>query len=219
MGKEFAVSLFARRFAMLFLASLFVVGPFGFAASVAQRPETSIAMLQKAINARDLALAEQYLDIDGVITKIIDILLTEEDVAKSLNNGALTIGLALAISSDANTAAAFKEFLQSEAREYVRHGVVSGAFSGALVKNASTYGGLIKKTFRGKEKDKIAFGPASVLSRKVESAMVTTTLTRGDNGRAYPLKLRLERQSGVWRVVELINTRDIIQKAIKKDAK
>jgi len=213
------VSLFARRFAVLFFTCLFVAEPLGFAASVAQKPEASIAMLQQAINTRDLDLAEQYLDIDGVITKIIDILLTEEDVAKSLNNGVLTIGLALAISADANTAAAFKEFLQSEAHEYVRHGVVSGAFSGTLSKDASTYGGLIKKAFRGKGKDNIAFGPANVLSREGESALVTTTLTRGDKGRAYSLKLRIERQSGVWRVVELINTRDIIQKAIKKDAK
>ncbi len=213
------MTLFARRFALLFFACALVAGPFRLMVFAAQGPEASIAMLQKAVSTHDLALTERYLDIDGVTAKAMDVLLADDAAIKALNSDALAVGLTLAVSGGANTVAVFKDFLQGEARVYVRHGVVSGAFAGNLVEGASTYGGLFKKAFRGKGKDKIVFGPAKEMKREGESALVATTLAQGVKNHAYPLELRLERQDGVWRVVELTNARELIQQAVSKDAK
>lgn len=211
--------LFARRFFLLPFVCLLVAGPFCFASSAAKSPEASISMLQKAVNTRDMALAEQYLDIDGVTAKAVDVIASDPAALQALGNDIVAATLALAMGGNEKANPLLKNLLQNEAREYVRHGVVSGAFAGTVAEGASTYGGLFKKAFRGGEKNKIVFGPATVRKRDGPIALVATNLAQGTKGRVYPLELRLEERDGVWRVVELANIQDFIQKSVKKDPK
>ena len=211
--------LFSPCFVAAFFLWTLAAGLLPPAAVAAQGPEASVAMLQKAVDTRDMALAERYLDIDGITAKAVDVLVADPALLQSLGNKAIAIAVALAAAGNEKANPVLKELLQSEAREYVRNGVVSGIFAGNVVEGASTYAGLFKKAFRGGKKNTIAFGPAKVLKQEGGSALVATMLAQGVKGRAYPLELRLERRGDVWRVVELANAKDFVQKAMKKDAK
>lgn len=197
------------------MAALFVIccslcGPACFAAHAAAGPETAIRMLQQGINAKDLALVEKHLDIDSVVATGLQQMLADPKVTDEIaKDPAVAMMLALGGGS-ANEA--LHTLLVTEAREYVAHGVVSGAFAGKPDKNAAPYRGFFRNAFRGGEKDKKVFGPAK-LSPRANASLVTTTLADGVKGRVYPLTLRVQRQAGVWRVVELCNMADFIRAA------
>ena len=176
-------------------------------------PEDSIGMLQKGIDERDRDLVEKYMDIDALVGKAVDQLLADEEVLREAGkNPAIALVLALG----GNGGEALRTLLAAEAREYVGYGVSSGAFAGKPEKTASNYQSIFGKVFRGGEKDRKRFGPATVKSREKDTAIVSTTLLDGPK-RVYPLDLKLERQSGVWRIVGLANTDVLTPK--RKEAK
>lgn len=190
-------------------------GPGSLAPAAAAGPADSIRMLQQGIDAKDLSLVEKYLDIDGVVAKgLKQVLVDREFVNEAAQNPA--IAMVLALGGNAATNEALQSLLVAEARGYVSHGVVSGAFAGSPEKTATPYRGIFGNVFRGGEKDKKVFGPAKLVKSGKNDAVVTTVLADGTKGRAYPLELRMARQDGVWRVVELANAADFMRKAKEK---
>lgn len=210
-----------RRVLLAFLAVVpLLLGPGNDSVHAASRsvpgPEESIRMLQKGIDDKDIDLVQKYLDIDSLVGKAVDQLLANEDVLQEAGkNPAIAMVLALGGNPGANEA--LRSLLAGEAREYVSHGVTTGAFAGAPDKNAAGYQSIFGKVFRGGEKDKKHFGPASVKSRDKTTAVVSTTLVDGVKKKSYPLDLKLEKQQDVWRVVGLANPPAFTRK--NKDAK
>ena len=202
----------------LFLVWFLAFGPGGLAAFAASGPEQTVAMLQKGINTRSLALVETYLDLDAIVNRAVDAAMADDALLREAGkNPALAIALAMGGTSGGNDA--FRTLLASEFREYVRHGVVSGAFAGKPVEGASVYRGIFGKAFRGGEKDKAIFGPATVREWGKKGAVVTGVLFQGARGRQFPLELRVVKQKNVWRVVELINTPELVRSGGTKEAK
>lgn len=200
--------------AALFALCFALSWPGCFAAQAAPGPEETIPLLQQGIDTKNLALVEKHLDIDGVVAKGLEQLLADPEVVTEVaKNPAVAVMLALG-GEEAN--AALHTLLLTETREYITHGVVSGAFAGTPDKTAAPYRGLFRKAFKGGEKDKKVFGPAKVSQREKNASLVTTTLADGTKGRVYPLTLRLQRQAGVWRVVELRNLPEFINAAKRK---
>lgn len=175
-----------------------------FAASAAPRPEESIAMLQKAIDSRDMELAEKYLDVDGIVRSGVDMALQDKAVLRELQKYPAAAVL-LALGGSSGGGEALRGLLSAEVREYVRHGVVSGAFAGKPQEGASVYNGILGKPFKGGAKDKKAFGPVSVKKKDASSALLAASLMQGAKKRTYPLELVAKKQEGVWRIVQLAN--------------
>ncbi|SBW04842.1 conserved exported hypothetical protein [uncultured delta proteobacterium] len=198
------------------MACVLLFGPGSLLPSAAAGPEDSIRMLQQGIDTKDLSVVETYLDIDGVVAKgLTQVLADPELVNEAAQNPA--IAMVLALGGNAATNEALRSLLVSEARSYVTYGVVSGAFAGKPEKTATPYQGVFGKVFRGGEKDKKVFGPAKVKQSGKNGAVVTTVLADGTKGRAYPLELRMARQEGVWRVVEVANAADFMRKSKEKN--
>jgi hypothetical protein len=193
------------------LAFLFLCPSVNAAAKTVPGPAESIRMLQKGIDDKDLDLVEKYVDIDAMVGKAVDQLLADEEILQEAGKNP-AIAMIFALGGNAGANDALRSLLSAEARGYVNHGVTSGAFAGEPEKNASTYQSLFGKVFRGGEKDRKRFGPASVKSRNKNTAVVATTLVDGVKQRVYPLELQLENQNGVWRVVGLNNKPGLARK-------
>ena len=198
-------------FVVLALFFCFTCSPANAASKAAPGPAESIRMLQQGIDNKDLALVEKYLDIDSVVGRAVDQMLSDEEILQEAGKNP-AIAMVLALGGNAGSNEALRSLLSSEARGYVNHGITSGAFAGEPEKNASAYQSLFGKMFRGGEKDRKRFGPASVQSRNKNTAVVATTLVDGVKQRVYPLELQLENQKGVWRVVGLNNKPGLVRK-------
>lgn len=186
------------------------------AALAAADPEISVAMVQKGIDTRDLELVGRYLDVDGVVGKAVETIMDNPEVLSAFAKTSFPISALLALGNAEQTAPALREFLASEVKEYIRHGVVSGAFAGNYVDGASTYQGVFRKAFRGGEKNKVVFSDVIVKRKDKTAAIVSCTLASGKKGQTYPLELRIESHEKSWRIVELHNASSLVKKAMEK---
>lgn len=185
-------------------------------AAMKSGPEQSLREAQKAIDSRDMAKLETYLDLQRLVSKAVDVAVTDDSVMRSVEKyPAAALVLAVGSASGANDA--IRTMLTREALEYVRHGVTSGAFAGSPVEGASVYRGIFVKAFRGGQKDRVLLSPGKVVNKDASSATMSATLAHGDTGRAYPLELLAEKQGSIWRIVEVINMPDLIHTATRKN--
>lgn len=174
-------------------------------------PAQTVTMIQRGIDAADLAMVERYLDIDAVAAKAASVAVTDENTLREAGKEpAVAALIALGAATGANDA--IRDMLAAEAAEYVRHGVTSGAFAGSPKQDAPPYRGIFSKAFRGGAKDKQTFGPATVTSQNQDTARVVTSLRSGPKGTPQSLDLLLEKRNGVWRVMKVVNLPEILRK-------
>ena len=187
--------------------------------ALAAGPEEAVIMVQKGVDSRDLDMVEKYLDLDAVLKKAVEVAVADESVIKEAGKyPAAALVLALGSASGANDAV--RDLLAAETREYIRHGVVSGAFAGAPKEDVSVYKGIFGgKAFRGGEKDKKTFGPVSVKQKGDSSARLATSLADAKNGKTYPLDLIVQKQQGIWRIVEIGNAPELVHQTVQKRKK
>ena len=178
-------------------------------------PTQAIVMIQKGIDAADLAMVEQYLDIDAVVDEAAAVAVADE---KALREAGREPAAAVIIALGSATGAkdAIRDMLSSEAKEYVRYGVTSGAFAGNPKQDAPPYGGIFSRAFTRGARDKKIFGPATVVSQKGDTACVTTSLQSGSQKAAYPLNLLLQKQNAAWRVVAIRNFPEILHQGMQR---
>ncbi|MDR3074382.1 MAG: hypothetical protein LBV01_06655 [Deltaproteobacteria bacterium] len=174
-------------------------------------------MLQAAIDACDMARVAACLDVDAVVDKGVKAAMKDEAAMREANKFP-AVALALALGASSGSTEVLCGLFSSEVKEYVRHGVVSGAFAGKPREGASVYGGMFGKVFRGGDKDRRVFGPATVKSRSGATARIATSLAEGRKARVYPLELVARREKGVWRIVEVANIAELIALGMKKEA-
>lgn len=193
---------------VIIAAGVLFYGAFPFPASAeSQDPAQSVAMLQQGIDTNDMVLVEKYLDIDTVIEKGVESVVVDENVLReAAKYPAINMALAL---GPATGNEILRSILGAEAREYVRHGVTSGAFAGKPAADAPAYRGLFGKAFKGGDKDKRTFGKASVTKTAGDTAYVKTSLTGGRKKKTYPLDLVVRKQKGLWRITEISNVAEL----------
>lgn len=181
----------------------------------AQGPAESVTMLQKAIDTSDMLLVEKYLDIDTMLEKGVESIIVDEDVLREAAKYP-AINMALALGPNVGNEV-LRTLLGAEAREYIRHGVASGAFAGTPRADAPPYRGMFGKAFRGGEKDKRTFGKATVTKKSGDTAYVKTSLSGGRKNKIIPLELVARKQKGVWRIVEVANAAQLFGGGGKKE--
>lgn len=183
-----------------------------------QGPAQTVALLQKAVDDCDMAAVERYLDLGSVTDKAAAVAVADKNVLSAASENP-TAAVVIALGSAAGVTDAVRDMLAAEAKEYVRHGVVSGAFAGTPKDGAPAYRGIFAKAFRGGAKDKKTFGPASIVSQQGATARVRTSLRSGTKAKTQPLDLIMERQSDVWRIVEIANLPAILSHSINRNKK
>ncbi|CAK7001809.1 MAG: hypothetical protein DELT_00060 [Desulfovibrio sp.] len=191
-------------------AFLFMCALPAFTASAAPAvtgPAETIAMLQKAIDTNDIALAEKYLDIDAVLAKGVENIAVDETLLRESNHPAINMALALGPHAGSEI---LRTLLAAEAREYLRHGVVSGAFAGNPKADAPPYKGIFPKAFRGGDKDKRSFGKTTVTKTTGDTAYLKASIIQGRKNKTLPLELVARKQDGVWRIVEVANAAELV---------
>ncbi len=186
------------------------------AATAAQSdPAEAVRMLQKAIDTRDATLMERHIDLDAVVGKAVDAVLTDADAVKEAERSSPAIALVLSgMGSDERVKSVARHLLTAETKQFVRYGVTSGAFAGTAKPGAHPGAGLLAANLRGGAGDKKTFGAASVRSQSADAALVNTSLTDAANGESYPLELGLQQQNGVWRVTEITNIHALIRRTV-----
>ena len=204
-----------RQFFFTGLAVCFFVCGVQFAAVAAAGPESSVIMLQKGIDTKDLAMVETYLDVDGVVAKAVETVINDEDVLRAIEKKSFPIAAILAMGNADQTAPMLRDFLASEVKEYIRHGVVSGAFAGKPEEGVSIYQGVFRKAFRGGEKNKIVFRNP-VVKKSDKTGTVSCFMASGKKGREYPLELLAVPEGKGWRIVELRNAAGLVKQAMEK---
>lgn len=180
---------------------------FSFAAAQTKGPAESVNMLREAVAANDFALAEKYADIDAIIKKGVERVIVDEKILREASKNP-AVDMALALGPGAGNEV-LRALLAAEAREYIRHGIVSGAFAGKPRPDVPAYGGLFPEAFRGGDNDRVTFGNATTTRITGDTAHVKTSLTRGRNARVYPLELVVRKREGIWRIEEVSNAAEL----------
>lgn len=184
-------------------------------AAVKGGPAGAVTGVQKAIEANDMALLERAIDLDAVVAKGVEAALADDAVVEAVSKyPAAALVLALGSSGGANEA--IRTLLGSEVKEYIRHGVVSGAFAGKPKDNVSRYGGIFgSKAFRGGDKDIVTISDVTVKNQDKSSARVTATVTQGSKKKTYPVEMAVQKQQSGWRIVEIANIPDLVRQNAK----
>lgn len=181
------------------------------AASDASTPVKAIAMMQKAIDSKDAALADSLLDYDSVVNSFITETLPQinEAAAKGLIELPSPLDMVLFSLNTGNRATqkTATALLTSEAKKFTDYGVASGSFAGKPVeadKIKNLDGGLFLQ-FGGISPYKKEFGKAELKEMNGNEAVVATSLKDYGTGGRYPLELRMVKEGDTWKAVKLEN--------------
>ena len=215
---RFSSTLFA---ATLLCSSflLFAPGMCAEASAAASGPLAALATAQKGIDEANSDLFTQAVDIDSVLNKATGTLTAavQKQVAEGKMGGSnAMLALSLAGAGDPNSpqGAMIKQMLLSEVKSFVAAGINGGYFAGEpngkVTSSSGSFGSLIdiKKMSKGRKE----IVPGKVISQKGEAATVSATLVDHGTGR-FPLMLGMEQQNGRWRVTEVTNAADLLERA------
>lgn len=183
----------------------------------AEQPEDVPQQLQRAIDTNDWSAAKPHLDTQALVGGFINDSLDELNQAAMEGDfkvsGPLAFALASLNSGNAATKQAGITFLSTEINKFTHYGVESGAFSGKMRPDSEIQkldGGLFLQY--GKiSRERKEFGPASLVSRNGDTAIVKTSLKDYHNGQVYPLRLEMQEKDGVWKAVKVLNAADLVK--------
>jgi hypothetical protein len=202
----------------LVLAAAFLFNPVpaaGEAGRVAARsPEELIGEVQKAIDAKDDARFRLLVDTGSIAGRALDALL--EHAAQSPDGTAFLPPIpALMLSSLGNSPMALSELrdlLVRETERFARWGVRSGYFAGKTDRDARLEG-LQALLFSEVSPGRKQLVPAASALPAGENEVLLPAKLRDHGGNGdYPLLLRLERTPSGWRVTELVNTLELMER-------
>ena len=179
-------------------------------AFAASSPEESIHRLQEGVDNAETERVLSYLDIDQVVGRALDAALKHEEVLR-ITKQYPPLAFALSLGGGLGTGV-IQDFLTAEVKQFVLYGVSSGAFAGRPHSGKPKPGGLMDGLLRGGAKDRKIFGEAITRHREGDTALVSTSLFDAGSGETYPLELKLERQNTLWRVMEITNIQQHINR-------
>lgn len=200
--------------ALLICAVIAFSGGRTLAASATRRPSAAVRGVQQAIDTSDMILLTRYMDLDGLITRAVSVAVADASVREAV---AQYPAAALVLAVGGNDAVdALRALLASEIREYVRHGVTSGAFAGAPRAGVSTYRGLFGSIFRGGARDRVTITSSSITRKSAEEALINAMATYGGKDETYPLTLRARKETDDWRITDIVNMAELVRQCVGK---
>lgn len=210
-------SLYTKSTCIVILLSLFLFNRTAYAEETS--PLDAVAVLQSGIEAKDMNIVEQAVDVDAVLRSALDVFLIElkERRAKRKNpvkeTKAMEVIFAVADNPTSTKSLAVKALLLQEAKKFVT-GVVQGGYllgeqKSSLVKTLGIFSSLqswfddctVKQVTAGK-----------VLSEQEDEALLSASYV--DNGTVkFPLELLAKKENTIWRIKEIHNLKELLSRA------
>ncbi len=183
-------------------------------------PMRVVTDAQKSIDTADDTLFFEAVDADALLNSAADAVIKavqEEARAGALtaDNPALGMILGALASGDASTVNMVKPVLFSEIKRLVGVGIRGGFFAGNPNGKVSADATALASVLKSMSPERKEFVPGRVISQKDDEAVISATLVDKGAGR-FPLELRLREQDGRWRVKEILNVKELVQKATGK---
>ena len=195
---------------IIFLLLLLLVQ--GTPSPAAQNPQQSIREVQAAIDSKDGARFERLVDSEALALDAVKFFL--EAAAEPEGQKLISPFLALMLSSLDSSEA--RRLIANELRAFVLFGVESGYFAGKPDQNSPAYkGSLLAPLFTlastGRKLLRSSGPPAAL---NAEEVLLPVNLEDAEDPVVYPLLLRMRRGGEDWRVVQIVNMRDLWQLAL-----
>lgn len=184
----------------------------------AEGPLDAISKAQAAIDDNDPDTFKKYVDINAVLNKGMDDLITAlkaqaADGSLEGNNAVLLLILASLGEDDQGKTEFLKQLLASEMKTFVTTGISGGYFAGkptGKVKPSGLTATLLKSMSKGRKE----IVPGKVISLEDGQATVTGTFVDKKAG-SFPLELRMEKTGEHWQVKEVLNAEELAKQASK----
>ncbi len=194
----------------------------GLPAVAAETPDSALAGLQRAIDTKNSALLEKYIDVRGVIAKGVDAFIADFATHPPSGEGDPLLEMlsgGLAAESGQGAANPMKLLLIEETRKFVLWGVESGNFAGQAASRQQVQdGGLLSMLFVDASVARKELRTVRCATPKGDLATATAKLYDHGSERSYPVQVKLKRQpEGHWKVTEVSNIRDLIT-TVRKEA-
>ncbi len=191
-------------------------------ATAASGPLSAVTDAQAAVDAADRDAFNTAVDVDSVLqkglTEGVDLLCARAARGETAN---LPPVLALAMASAAQDCkpdnpqlVVLRALLLTESKNFVGAGVGGGYFAGkpnGRVQPNALQSQLLQKMSSARKE----LVPGRVLAQQGDTAEVSATLHDAEAG-TFPLRLKVERKNTTWRIVEVLNVRDLVDGALAK---
>lgn len=212
-----------RRILCVLLAVFILTLPVGAAHAFrlfGKEPASALVLAQKGIDESSPDTFNKAIDVASIVNNATDALfeamlqLAREGALEDSNLG-LMVGLMGAL-NDSGQAGFIKQMLGTEVRGFVNAGIKSGYFSGKENAEVKASGGSLASLVTRLAKGRRELKAGKVLEEKDGKASMEAVFVDPKAG-SFPLKLGLEEKDGEWRVVEILNARELFNEAIRKN--
>ena len=210
-------------FTKLLACFVLLVGMVGASARAADSPHAALAQAQRGIDEARSDLFNAAVDVASVVNRASDdliALLKEQAAGGALRGdfggGNIATLLALAASVEGSAQAALlRPLLITEVRNFVAIGINGGYFAGkadlSLSPPRSSLALVLTKMPEGRRE----IVPGRIISQADGKARVAAVFNDPGAG-GLPLELIVEQREGIWRVVEIANTKELFYEVTKR---
>ncbi|MDL2317280.1 hypothetical protein LJC59_09485 [Desulfovibrio sp. OttesenSCG-928-A18] len=203
---------------LLFSLTLAMAQP----ARAALGPFSALDMAQQSIDDNNSTKFTRAVDIDSILRRALPQVgeLLRAEAARSNNtdnNLMLLLGMMQSMDRE-SMENMLLPVLGSELKGFVAYGINGGYFSGRRAKTGGAVGGTLASALDKLPEGRRELVPGDIKLLKGDSAQVTATLLDPGAG-AIPLLLNLEKQGSDWRVVEVVNARELFDSFTKNKKK
>lgn len=190
----------------LIVQALILAGMSG--SAMAQDAREHIEEIARAIDAADVEMFTELVDMDAVLNNALDVFVQE--VSRPENAKRLPPMLAMILPQlQAGGASPLKDLLLGEAKNFVLEGIASGAFAGRkpdLSKNSGLMAPLFAQASMGRKEIRDIGNPVKTST----GWLVPFVIYDHDNEYEYPIRALLEQKEGALKLTRLENMRQLI---------
>lgn len=192
------------------------------AALAAGSPVAALEQAQRGIDAADSSLFNEVVDVASVVNRASDALflaLKEQAERGEVLEGNLGMLLSLAASSnDAGAMDLLRPVLVSEVKNFVATGINGGYFAGKPNNTVSPSRASLASALKKMPEGRRRIVPGAILSEQGGKARMQASFVDPKAG-PLPLELLLEERNGVWRVMEILNAKELFSEAARRNRK
>jgi hypothetical protein len=180
-----------------------------------QGPLSALAVIQEGVDKADSDLFEQGADLNSLLRAASETLiasLKQQAAEGKLGDANMALGLAIAsMDGDSSQAVFIRQLLLSEVRGFVISGINGGYFAGqpngSIKPSRASLASTLPKMPQGRRE----IIPGAITSQEGDKATATATFVDPGAGR-LPLELALKRENGRWRVTEVLNAAELLNR-------
>jgi hypothetical protein len=198
----------------LFLVLLLLLLMSGIRPAGAAGPLSAAETAQMGIDACDSDLFSRGVDMDRVALRAAQDLLKDGNLkGQAEKKAGDAAGILLALGAgNPEQAALIGRLLASELRGFAVSGINSCLFAGKEGAQPARSGGMLASTLNRLAPGRREIKAGKILDREKDKARISAEFVDPRAG-TFPLILGVERQNGAWRIVEIDNVPELLERA------